>query len=301
MRRTLALCLALLLPCVGDAQGFKDLKLTVTAEKSQIVPGEPVVLCIKVTNSTAQAITAHHDLTPRYGMLDVSIASKGKSGRYMGSGWGTFSSRPQAKAIAPGQELVHEVTIHRRLAMFDREDLLPGPTTLDEPGVYQISVTWSQLGFAERLTARPMEIRVASATGADLALWNAMRADAEIGTVLSRGSGSGAIVSKIEKLVAQHGTAAQAGHLALVLGKSYVNSGDPTKAIPHLIAAAQARPKSALRREAVLTLVNAYGRTKALDKAKETLSAAAADFEGSPQWATFEQMRQELAKGAGTF
>ena len=59
MRRTLALCLALLLPCVGDAQGFKDLKLTVTAEKSQIVPGEPVVLCIKVTNSTfALTVTA---------------------------------------------------------------------------------------------------------------------------------------------------------------------------------------------------------------------------------------------------
>ncbi|HQU17950.1 MAG TPA: hypothetical protein PLA92_02735, partial [Fimbriimonadaceae bacterium] len=172
-------------------------------------------------------------------------------------------------------------------------DSPPVATVLDRPGKYRFRVFWANLGFEERIQAADFEVEIQAPSAEDSVLGKAVSLDPELAAFLALG-GSDATAVKAEKLLQDAGNAAGAGHLALSLGRHYIEAGDTKKAEPLLTRALNGPAGSARKRKALLLLVQAAMMQKDEIRALKLLREAEPDFAGSVDEAVYRAMLREI-------
>ncbi|BBO22411.1 MAG: hypothetical protein AMXMBFR19_18730 [Chthonomonadaceae bacterium] len=276
------------------AQEFSGLALEARAEKATYAMSEPVTLTVRASNPTSAAVMAHADLSPSYGLLEIQIAASGGDfRRYSGWGWGALAARPSPVKMAPGDAIASEVVIFPAHPMRGGGDSPPVATVLDRPGKYRFRVFWANLGFEERIQAADFEVEIQAPSAEDSVLGKAVSLDPELAAFLAVG-GSDATAVKAEKLLQDAGNAAGAGHLALSLGRHYIEARDTKKAEPFLTRALNGPAGSARKRKALLLLVQAAMMQKDEVRALKLLREAEPDFAGSVDEAVYRAMLREI-------
>lgn len=279
MKATLMI-IAFLATAAANAQKFSDLNLSARPEKTVLAPLEPLTITIELTNASSGPITAHRDLTPGYGYIGVALGPKdGKIEPYRGPGWGKYPVKPGPSTIQPKESIRDEVVI----------------TGLAKPGRYLIKINWSDLGFTEQIESTLVEIEVKSAVGQDSAGLSALEKDDSLVSILTRGDlGTIEDADKIHAFMSAHGASSYAPHMALSLGRHYVEAKAPLKARTVLEIALKSAPMSRVRREAVLLMVRALMQENKEADARKLLQETVAEVQNTPQAPLHGKMLKEI-------
>lgn len=282
------------------AQDISDLKLVALPEKAQILPGEPLVLRVQLHNPTGEAVKAHRDLSPRYGLLQVSIAAgDGPFRRYFGPRWGTAEGIPKQEDIAAGEMLMDEAVIYYMTASMSEQGITQPQMVLSEPGKYRVMATWHQVDFKSSVKSAPIDIEVVQPTGGDRQAWELMKANPGLSDFLAGQDASAALADQAQAVISASPTGVYAQHFSLEMGRIAARAQEWDKATAHLSVALKAPSQSLLRRQALIEQAGVYVRSNQVPQAKTLLGSAQGDFNGTPQEDLYKRLIAELDRIGG--
>jgi hypothetical protein len=163
-------------------------KLTpsVTVSSPTILPGEPLDLAFRLTNTSGTDVSIEMP-SETIGSVRVVIAGTGEPPvfkRYLGPGWGTEDAVQTPKPLAKDASINLNLRV---LYQVQREQ----PYTFATAGMFRLKVLYQDGSVCPAGTETPVfTIQVMEPKGADLAAWNAIKDCGRCAHFLHRGTAS---------------------------------------------------------------------------------------------------------------
>jgi hypothetical protein len=229
--------LALAAPLPGFAQhdaiaqaaflrpGLEKARLDIQTGKQRYVPGELVMLQVRVINPFKTSIYLDEGAGVRSGQLKVYIArGDGPFREYIGPQWGTLDVAHSGEVeVAPGWAHELEVTLlynqppeTKHLSGLYAKQMaarrVEAAYALGEPGTYRIKAVLYDADFSLKIESEPVQVKVEEPRGADRTVWSELKTNPEYGYFIQTGNPRGnptsahsrALVESLEKLAEAH-------------------------------------------------------------------------------------------------
>jgi hypothetical protein len=197
--------------------------LEVRTSRQSYVLGEPVDLEIGARNGSNRSITMPGGFDVLQGYVGVVVAFEdGPYREYRGPGWGLDDARSSPVVLAPRQRVTTAASIlfnhgmpsghlNREAAAAVATRFLNDGYALPVAGRYRIKAVLSD-EHGDVVESQPLDISVEEPTGEDREVWNALRADPELGYFVQAGGPRGRLselrkqqlVTTLERLVTYH-------------------------------------------------------------------------------------------------
>jgi len=217
----------------SSAQQFKNLSLEVRATNDTYLPGEPVNLHFKVSNSTEEEIPLSPGSNVETGYLQVFVAlGDGEYRQYLGPRWGlkdSFYVTPlmlkqnevfETEASILWNQQIPTSHLNENAARRITKGQITSIYALSDAGIYRIKAVLINPETTERIESQPVQVTVTEPAGDDLKVWNLIRHDARHAYFLQTGelnepSASDKeqdFIGKVEQLIAAYPRSRYAAH-----------------------------------------------------------------------------------------
>lgn len=185
----------------GPGETLTGLAFEVKPEKHSYLPGEPVVMSLKVTNRSGAPVLFNADSDVWHGYVKIFVAAEGEDyGEYVGPDWGLEDSvRARRVKLEPGQsfETSASVLYNHRVATGHLNEAaarhaaagrLGREYALATPGRYAIKAVLYGADFRSKLESGPVRVEVREPVGPDAEVWRVLSGNPKFGYFIQSGS-----------------------------------------------------------------------------------------------------------------
>lgn len=162
-----------------------DLQLKVSASKETYMLGEPILLNVRLRNTSARELVLVNTFDPTYSSLKIYSRSDRNSSEYMDPRWGLRELNGLI-TIKKDESLSNDVQL---LARLEPENVAKFFYTT--AGIYSVKVSYEvrrpRQETVEILESEPIELRIVEPVGVDQTVWNRIKNNGAIGYLIQHG------------------------------------------------------------------------------------------------------------------